>query len=251
MFRYQVRLVQRIYRSLQATLRFDLSSTEPTWSVWSKTRMDSVFQVSRVTNKVNSYQEEPNTLNKHQTARASGLVLPRRWRTKCALELRRDEIVTDATTTIGTQERRRLAPRPAIPACHHFALPTAFVSRLARRRTGVSSCSVDHMTRSYDLGLIILGIGIDRHPSLRFSHGHPRYLDISSTFSLRLIPPFRMCSDGYERNKTVLKNGDSRLVGSSDWPRRTRDLNQPVLYSKHWNSNTVRCSHNFCGSHFW
>ncbi|SGY17650.1 BQ5605_C015g07848 [Microbotryum silenes-dioicae] len=27
------------------------------------------------------------------------------------------------------------------------------------------------------------------------------------------------------RNKTVLKNGDSRLVGSSDWPRRTRDLN--------------------------
>ncbi|SGZ21030.1 BQ5605_C021g09323 [Microbotryum silenes-dioicae] len=35
-----------------------------------------------------------------------------------------------------------------------------------------------------------------------------------------------MCSDGYERNKTVLKKGDSdsRLVGSLDWPRRIRDL---------------------------
>ncbi|SGY19894.1 BQ5605_C017g08376 [Microbotryum silenes-dioicae] len=60
-----------------------------------------------------------------------------------------------------------------------------------------------------------------------------------------------MCSNGYKRNKTVLKNGDSRLVGSSDWPRRTRDLNRPVPYSKCWNSNTVRCSQSFCGSHFW
>ncbi|SGY16218.1 BQ5605_C012g06807 [Microbotryum silenes-dioicae] len=123
--------------------------------------------------------------------------------------------------------------------------------KLARRRTGVSSCSADHMTRSSELGLILIGIGIDRHPSLRFSHGHPRYLDISSAFNLRIIPPFRMCSNGYQRNKTVLKNGDSRLAGSLDWPRRTRDLNRPVPYSKHWNSNTVRCSHSFCGSHFW
>ncbi|SGY43934.1 BQ5605_C001g00086 [Microbotryum silenes-dioicae] len=107
--------------------------------------------------------------------------------------------------------------------------------KLARRRTGVSSCSAGHMTRSSDLGLILIGIGIDRHPSLRFSHGHPRYLDISS-INLRIIPPFRMCSNGYQRNKTVLKNGDSRLVGSSDWPRRTRDLNRPLPYSKHWNS---------------
>ncbi|SCZ97237.1 BZ3500_MvSof-1268-A1-R1_Chr4-2g07079 [Microbotryum saponariae] len=111
------------------------------------------------------------------------------------------------------------------PACHRFALPTAFVAKLARRSTCMSSCSADHMTRYYDLGLIIIGIGIDRHPSLRFLHGHPRYVDASSIFSLRPNPPFRMCSDGYERNKTVLKKGDSRRVGSSDWPRRTRDLN--------------------------
>ncbi|SCZ88828.1 BZ3500_MvSof-1268-A1-R1_Chr10-4g03107 [Microbotryum saponariae] len=89
---------------------------------------------------------------------------------------------------------------------------------------GMSSCSADHMTTSYDLGLISIGIGIDRHPSLHFFHGHPRYLDISSIFNLRLIPPFRRCSDGYERNTTVLKKGGSRLVGSSDWPRRIRDL---------------------------
>ncbi|SCZ99874.1 BZ3501_MvSof-1269-A2-R1_Chr12-2g03541 [Microbotryum saponariae] len=134
MFRYPARLVQRIYRSLRATLRFDYySSTEPTWSVWSKIPMDAVFQ----------------------------------------------------------------------------------------KKDGHESCW-DHY--SYDLGLISIGIGIDRHPSLHFFHGHPRYLDIPSIFNLRLIPPFRMCSDGYERNTTVLKKGGSRLVGSSDWPRRIRDL---------------------------
>ncbi|SCZ89967.1 BZ3501_MvSof-1269-A2-R1_Chr9g10404 [Microbotryum saponariae] len=177
MFRYQVRLVQRIYRSLRATLRFDYSSTEPTWSVWSKIPMDAVFQVSRATNKVDSYQEIPNTRYKHQTARVAGLVLPRRLRT-----------------------------------------------RSRKKKDGHESCSADHMTTSYDLGLISIGIGIDRHPSLHFFHGHPRYLDIPSIFNLGLIPPFRMCSDGYERNTTVLKKGGSRLVGSSDWPRRIRDL---------------------------
>ncbi|SCZ92058.1 BZ3500_MvSof-1268-A1-R1_Chr5-3g08309 [Microbotryum saponariae] len=174
--------------------------------------MDAVSQLSRATNKVNSYQEEPNTLYKQQTVKVSGLVLHRRWRTKCALELRRNEIVTDATTRNTRTRRTQIGSATCHPACHHFALPTAFVSKLVRRRTGVSSCSADHMTRSYDLGLIIIGIGIDRHPSLQFSHGHPRYLDVSN---LRLNPPFRMYSDGYERNTTVLKKGDSRLVGSS------------------------------------
>ncbi|SCZ88926.1 BZ3500_MvSof-1268-A1-R1_Chr1-1g00830 [Microbotryum saponariae] len=164
--------------------------------------MDAVFQVSRATNKVDSYQEVPNTRYKHQTARV-------------------------ADRNQGADANRLQDLPSSVPSLR--ALPTAFVSRLVRRRTGVSSCSADHMTRSYGLGLIIIGIGIiDRYPSLRFLHGHPRYLNISSIFNLRIDPPFRMCSDGYERNTTVLKNGDSRLVGSSDWPRRIRDLSRPV-----------------------
>ncbi|SCZ88789.1 BZ3500_MvSof-1268-A1-R1_Chr10-3g03089 [Microbotryum saponariae] len=96
----------------------------------------------------------------------------------------------------------------------------------------MGSCSADHMRRSYDLGLIIIDIGINRHPSRHFLPGHPRCLDVSSIFNLRLIPPFRMCSDGYERNTTVLKKGDSRLVANGT-------------------PNTVRCSHSFCGRRFW
>ncbi|SCZ93446.1 BZ3500_MvSof-1268-A1-R1_Chr6-3g08665 [Microbotryum saponariae] len=152
----------------------------------------------------------------------------------------------------GTQGlRTQIGSRTCHPACLHFALSRTFVSKLARRRTGMSSCSADDMTRSYDLGLIVIGIGIDRHPSLRFLHGHPRYLDVSSIFNLRLTPPFRMCSDGYERNKTVLKKGNSRLVqvGASN-PRSQLTGALGCLTLASGTPNTVRCSHSFCGRGF-
>ncbi|KDE08434.1 hypothetical protein MVLG_01469 [Microbotryum lychnidis-dioicae p1A1 Lamole] len=82
------------------------------------------------------------------------------------------------------------------------------------------------MTRSSDLGLILIGIGIDRHPSLRFSHGHPRYLDISS-INLRIIPPFRMCSNGYQRNKTVLKNASGSILRAVLLPTSAPDSPSP------------------------
>ncbi|SDA01132.1 BZ3500_MvSof-1268-A1-R1_Chr10-4g03092 [Microbotryum saponariae] len=140
--------------------------------------------------------------------------------------------VTDATTTIGTHcKEDAFSSRTCHPTCLNFTLPTSSASKFARRRTGMGSCSADHMRRSYDLGLIIIDIGINRHPSRHFLPGHPRCLDFHRS-SIYDLFHHSGCARRIRRNTTVLKKGDSRLVANGT-------------------PNTVRCSHSFCGRRFW
>ncbi|SGY80946.1 BQ5605_C009g05415 [Microbotryum silenes-dioicae] len=125
----------------------------------SKIRKNAVSRVSETTNKIDPYQEEPNTLYMHQTASVWSLRLPR-W-------LRMDEMCIG---TAAGQNRDR---------CEHYkrkhtddadwpqGFPSNRPSLPATSELFIEACKKKYrhelmlggLARFYDLGLINIGIG--------------------------------------------------------------------------------------------